>query len=234
MRSSHELFLGPQQLDPRVTGPGGEGPCPLCGKPLFGWIALPPLNGEASVGMPIGGHPDERVIDRCENCGVAVERDRSIDLLAEWEAICRPADGGGSEIAVPNRASLQAAIGVEGWAAVDLSPGRLLLTPRSLELLAEANGESLERTRSPVWGPSQAWMWQTLLNALTFHPNFAREVWAGRLRPANARGRFHFAADAVASLLAAPLVALVSVPLELVAARARRGGELVARAGRRA
>lgn len=234
MLGSDEGFSGTERQHRRVTSSGGEGPCPLCGKPLFGWIALPPLNGDASVGMPVGGHPDERVIDRCESCGVAVERGRSIDLLAEWEAICRPADGGGSEIAVPNRASLQAAIGVEGWAAVDLSPGRLLLTPRSLDLLAEANGASLERTRSPVWGRSQAWMWQTLLNALTFHPNFAREVWAGRLRPANARGRFHFAADAVASLLAAPLVALVSVPLELVAALTHRGGELAARAGRRA
>jgi hypothetical protein len=214
------------------VSPGGEGPCPLCGRPLFGWIKLPPLNGDASVGLPSGGHPDERVIDRCENCGVAVERDRAVDLQAEWEAICRPANGGGREIAIPNRASLQAAIGVEGWAAVDHSPGRLLLTPRSLELLAEANGERLERVRWPLWGRSQGWMWQTLLNGLTFHPNFAREAWAGRLRPANSRGRFHFAADALASLLAAPLVALVSVPLELIASLARRGGEIAARAGR--
>lgn len=211
---------------------GDQGPCPLCERPLFGWISLPPLNGEVIMGMPAGGHPDERVIDRCENCGVAVERDRDVDLRAEWEAICRPAESGGREIAVPNRRSLQAVIGVEGWAAVDLSPGHLLLTPRSLDLLAQANGEQLERLRWPLWGRSQGWMWQTLLNGLTFHPNFAREVWAGRMRPVNARSRFHFAADAIASLLAAPLVALVSVPLELVASLARRGGEIAARAGR--
>lgn len=210
----------------------GEGPCPLCGRPLFGWIALPPLNGEVSIGMPSGGHPDERVIDRCENCGVAVERDRKIDPVAEWEAICRPAEQGGREVAIPNRASLQATIGVEGWAAVELSPGRLLLTPRSLELLAELNGERLERLRWPRWGRSQAWMWQTLLNGLTFHPNFARELRAGQLRPADSRGRFHFAADAVVTVLAAPLVALVSAPLELIAALTRRGGEIVAAVSR--
>ncbi len=210
----------------------GEGPCPLCGRPLFGWIALAPLNGEAIIGIPTGDHPDERVIDRCENCGVAVERDRKIDRVAEWEAICRPAEQGGREVAVPNRASLQATIGVEGWAAVELSPGRLLLTPRSLELLAELNGERLERLRWPRWGRSQAWMWQTLLNGLTFHPNFAREVRAGRLRRANSRGGFHFGADAVVTVLAAPLVALVSAPLELIAALTRRGGEIVASVGR--
>lgn len=210
----------------------GEGPCPLCGKPLFGWIALPPPSADASIGMPTAGDPGERVIDRCESCGAAVERNRKIDLVAEWEAICRPSKEGGREVAIPNRASLQATIGVEGWAAVDRSPGRLLLTPSSLALLAEANGESLERIRWPRSRRSQAWMWQTLLNGLTFHPNFVREVRAGRLRSANSRGRFHFAADMVASALAAPLVALVSVPLELLAALARRGGEIVAGVGR--
>jgi hypothetical protein len=69
-------------------------------------------------------------------------------------------------------------------------------------------------------------MWQTLLNGLTFHPNFAREVRAGRLRPAGARSRFAFAVDSVVTVLGAPLIALVSVPLELIAALARRGGEI--------
>ena len=69
-------------------------------------------------------------------------------------------------------------------------------------------------------------MWQTLLNGLTFHPNFAREVRAGRLRPDSARGRFAYAADLVVTVLGAPLIAIVSAPLELVAALARRGGEI--------
>ena len=84
----------------------------------------------------------------------------------------------------PNRGSLQAAIGVEGWAAMPLARGRLLLTPKSLTLLAERTGHEVDAVRTPVTARAQGWMWQTLLNGLTFHPNFAREVRAGRLRPA--------------------------------------------------
>jgi hypothetical protein len=201
-------------------------PCPLCGQPLYGWIALPPAGSEQSIGMPLAEPGTERVIDRCESCGVAVEHGARVDLAAEWRAVQAPSGNGRPAIAVPNRASVQAAIGVQGWAAIDLSPGRLLLTPRSLELLARRNDATLDRLRWPLWGRQQGWMWQTLLNGLTFHPNFAREVRAGRLRPANARSRLAFAADSVVTVLGAPLIALLSVPLELAAALLRRGGEL--------
>jgi hypothetical protein len=204
-------------------------PCPLCGRPLYGWIALPAARGAATIGMPLGSDPrSERVIDRCEHCGVAVEHGRNVDLTAEWAAIDRTEADGGRGIVVPNRASLQAAIGVEGWAGIDRGPGSLLLTPRSLELLGERTGHQLESVRTPPSLRAQAWMLQTLLNGLTFHPNFAREVRAGRLRPASARSRFAFVADAVVTVLGAPLVVVVSVPLELIGALARRGGEMVA------
>ncbi len=199
----------------------GPGPCPLCGRPLYGWIALTPKAGAH-------GEPGERVIDRCENCGVALGRGREVDPVAEWEAVCRRAENGERRIAIPDRGSLQAAIGVEGWAAIESSPGHLLLTRSSLELLARLNGHRLETCRWPVWGRNQAWMWQTLLNGLTFHPNFAREVRAGRLRVANARGRFAFGIDLVVTVLGAPLVAVASFPMEAIAALARRGGELKA------
>jgi hypothetical protein len=202
-------------------------PCPLCGQPLYGWIALPPEDAEPSVGMPLAhSEASERVIDRCESCGVAVEHGVEVDPADEWEAVQAPGGNGRPAIAVPNRASLQAAIGVQGWAAIELSPGRLLLTPRSLALLAERNGARLEPLRRPLWGRGQAWMWQTLLNGLTFHPNFAREVRAGRLRPANARSRLAFALDSVVTVLGAPLIALLSIPLESIASLLRRGGEL--------
>jgi hypothetical protein len=207
------------------------GPCPLCGQPLYGWIVLPPAGGEVSVGLPLSANPvSERIIDRCEECGVALERGVVIDAVAEWEAICRPAEGAGRAISVPNRASLQAAIGVDGWAAIDLSVGSLLLTSRSLELLARLNGRRLDAVRTPMSRRAQAWMWQTLLNGLTFHPNFAREVRGGRLRPASGRSRLMFAADAIVTVLGALLVAIVSVPLELAAAAFKRGGELNAHA----
>jgi hypothetical protein len=200
-------------VSPELTEPGV---CPLCGQPLYGWVAL----------------ADERILDRCESCGVAAERARPIDLAAEWEAVSGASANGIGRIAIPDRASLQAAIGGEGWAAIDRYPGSLLLTKPSLELLAHHNGHRIESASWRSWGPNQPWMWQTLLNGLTFHPNFAREVRGGRLRAANARSRFAFAIDAVVTILGAPLVALLSFPMEAVAALARRGGELRAEARR--
>jgi hypothetical protein len=159
---------------------------------------------------------------------VAVEQDRAVDLEAEWRAVC-PAGTG--EVRLPNRASFQAAIGVGGWAGFDQAPGSLVLTPRSLELLAERNGAAIESPRTPVTRQGQAWMWQTLVNGLTFHNNFARELRAGKLRAAD-QGLFKFSIDCVVTALAAPLVALVSVPLELAAVVLRRGGEMVGTARR--
>jgi hypothetical protein len=204
--------------------------CPLCERPLFAWVALPIAPNAATVGLPLADDPSrERVLERCESCGVALERDREVELGDEWAAICRAGPDGGREIAIPNRASLQAGIGVDGWAAIDLHSGRLLHTPRSLALLAERNGCGLESPHYPRFGRNQAWMWQTLLNGLTLQPNFARQVRAGGFRPRGGRGRAAFAVDLIVTALAAPLVALVSVPLELFAALARRGGELRAR-----
>jgi hypothetical protein len=208
-------------------------PCPLCGRPLYPWVGLPARGTEPSVGEPLPSAEAERIIVRCESCGLALDRDREVDLGAEWEAVCRPGEHGTREITLPDRKSWQAAIGVGGWTAIDLYPGRLIHTRRSLELLAESNGHDLESISSPWHGPNQPWMWQTLLNGLTFHRNFAREVRAGRLRPRNARSRLRFAVDSVVTVLGAPLVALVSFPLEAVAALVRRGGLMAATARRR-
>jgi hypothetical protein len=187
-------------------------PCPLCGEPLYGWIVVAPPGG------------DERVLVRCENCGTVLERGAEVDLAEEWSAL----RSAGDAISIPNRGSLQATIGLDGWAAIDLAPGRLLVTRRGLELLAERNQASLGDVRTPQRRRSQAWMWQTLLNGLTFHPNFARELRAGRLGPSTAISRPRFFVDLVVTVLGAPLVALVSLPLEAAAAAIRRGGELEA------
>jgi hypothetical protein len=69
-------------------------------------------------------------------------------------------------------------------------------------------------------------MWQTIVNAFTFEENFVRNVRAGTLRPGDRPLRF--AIDAIVSAVAAIPAVLVSAPLELVAAVAGRGGELVA------
>jgi hypothetical protein len=191
---------------------------------MFGWLTLPQADEPATVGRPV--ESEGVVMERCEDCGAAVERGiERVDLEAEAVVLEVRA---GAELAAPNRASLQAAIGGEGWAAIDARPGHVLLTPESMRLLCERTGCSAAQVRCRRLGRNQGWMWQTLINGLTFHPNIAREVRAGRLRPANARGRLTFAVDCVVTVLAAPLVVLVSVPLELAAALSGRGGELVA------
>jgi hypothetical protein len=191
--------------------------CPLCGQALYPWVTPPDTEG------------GERLLDRCEGCGVAVERGAVADLIGELDAISTAEPDGTRWVQLPNRASLQAGIGGEAWAAIDVGDGALIHTPRSLELLAERTGHRVESFGFGMLARNQAWMWQTLLNGLTLHPNFAREAVAGRLRPSTGRGRLAFTVDLVASVLAAPLVALVSVPLELIAVALRRGGLLRAR-----
>ncbi|HSI79504.1 MAG TPA: hypothetical protein VK919_02525 [Solirubrobacterales bacterium] len=212
--------------------PRNEGPCPLCGRPLYGWLTLPAAGEPASVGRRIRPEAGTRVLDRCEDCGVAVERGRPIDHAAELDAISERASDGSLLIDCPNRASLQAVLGGGAWAPLDGLPGRLALTPRSLALLAERTGHRLDGVSFPPLGPGQRWMWQTIVNAFTFHNNFAHHAWARRLRPAGARGRAAFAIDAVVTVLAAPLVAIVSFPLEAIASLANRGGRIVAAATR--
>jgi hypothetical protein len=214
------------------------GRCPLDNGITRLWIGLP--DEKATVGMASPIDPEEEgaerkaeLIDRCDECKVGIVRGPApVDLQAEVEAISSRREDGSLELRTPNRGSLQAGIGGEGWSALGKERGRLLHTPRSLELLAEKTGLAYRGAAFPPWGPSQGWMWQTLINGLTLHPNFAREVRAGRLRPAGARSRFAFWADAVATVLASPFVLVVSVPLEAVAALIKRGGLMVARAER--
>lgn len=172
-----------------------------------------------------------RMIDRCESCGVGIEKGESEpDLAAELLRLQLATDGQDVVLAAENRKSWQGSLGSDGWAALGDWPGRLLLTPRALELLAAKNDLVADRPAFPPWGRNQRWMWQSILNGITIHANFATEVRAGRLRPANARSRLAFFADAVASVLATPFVLVISVPLEALAALAGRGGRMVVRA----
>ena len=202
---------------------------------------MPRVGTGATVGLlsPIdpddpGAERDARLFDRCEDCGTGIERGREpVDLAAELAAVTIADEGGRLLLDAPNRASWQATLGNDGWAAVPESPARLLLSRRGLTLLAERNGAEPDGAGCPPWGRNQRWMWQTLLNGITLHPNFATRVIRGELRPGTSRGAFAFAADCVASALAAPLVALLSVPLEALAALVGRGGRLAGRATRR-
>jgi hypothetical protein len=215
-------------------------PCPACGEPMYGWIKVDSRDQGAVASY---------VVDRCEDCGLGVTREltegavsdgngrppialadlpRSSDPDATLQSAASVLRAGQSaQLETPNRDSLQAGIGGDQWAAIELPAQRLHLSPRSLDLLLERHGLEATRTRQPPFGRSQVWMWQTLLNGFTFHTNFARDVARRRLTPRAARSLPTFAIDALVSTLAALPIALVSVPLELAAVLARRGGELV-------
>jgi hypothetical protein len=75
-------------------------------------------------------------------------------------------------------------------------------------------------------------MWQTLLNLLTFHRDFASEAASGRLRPGTGRGLAAFWIDTVVTVLAAIPTAIIAVMLESGAVIARRGGAIEVQADR--
>lgn len=193
------------------------GRCPACGGPLYPWVQAPAAKAR---------RPETYLVDCCEGCGLALLREADLDGVDLLAGVSPRADGR-LDVGYPNRRSLQAGLGGGRWAALDLPDRQLAPTPRAIVPLLESRGGRVVRVRQPLFGANQLWMWQTLINAFTLHPNFAREVLAGRLRPSTARSRLAFAVDTVASVLGAPLVALVSLPLELAAALLRRGGLLV-------
>jgi hypothetical protein len=198
--------------------------CPACGEPLFGWLLVE--SGED------GSPNDSVVLERCERCRLGVAANLApANSASTLLGFARQIPNGRLELRVANRASVQASLGGRHWAALE-AKRRLYPTPDSLPELAAAAGLQIEELSCARRGRGQAWMWQTILNAFTFHENFARQVRAGTLRPGGARGRLKFGIDTVVTVLAAVPVALVSAPLELFAALLGRGGELVAVARR--
>jgi hypothetical protein len=194
----------------------GSDRCPACGDPLFAWVE--------TEGW---GPREDQVIDRCENCGLAVAReavpgpDAAASVLLGDSADSER--GGRTVITAANAVSLQAWLGAENWAA--LRPGEFGLepTPRAAELLLGRRGLEVRRVRFLV-AKGMASMWQTLLNLLTFHRDFATEAISGRLRPGTGRGRAAYAIDVLVTILAAVPTALLAVLLEGGAVIARRGG----------
>ena len=208
------------------ASPGGAR-CPACGEPLFVWLE--------TEGW---GPREDQVIDRCENCGLAVDRDAvpapdaaAAELLGGSEGNGGPPDEA-AVVRSPNAASLQAWLGAENWAALRPERGAIAPTPRAAELLLARRGLEVTTVRH-LARPGMASMWQTLLNLLTFHRDFAGEALSGRLRPGSGRGRLAYGIDVVVSVLAAIPTAILAVVLEGGAVLARRGGviEISARAG---
>jgi hypothetical protein len=249
-RRRRAVSLG-QGADPAAA------PCPACGEPLFVWLEISTKRvAPASNGLLPTKHPrttashngprEDQLIDRCENCGLAVARDSVPSPDEAADALLEGGERRGERLAVraDNAASLQAWLGAENWAALrDIgrvapasngllptehprttpSHNEIKPTPRAASLLLARRGLEVRRVRH-LAGPGMASMWQTLLNLLTFHRDFASQAASRRLGPSTGRGLAAFWIDAVVTVLAAVPTAILAVLLEGGAVLARRGG----------
>jgi hypothetical protein len=201
-----------------VTLDQGAGPetvrCPACGEPLFVWVE--------TTGF---GPREDQVIDRCENCGLVVVRGEEPSSDRAVERLLSGAERKGPRVSIrfANAASLQTWLGAENWAALRPGGHGVEPTPRAASLLLARRGLEVRRVRH-LAGPGMASMWQTLLNLLTFHRDFASEAASRRLRPGTGRGLAAFWTDAIVTVLAAVPCAFIAVLLEGGAVVARRGG----------
>jgi hypothetical protein len=199
--------------------------CPACGEPLFVWIETD-MKRVAPGGAPSHQGPrEDQVIDRCENCGLVLVRGAVPTPDAAAERLLADGDSRDGRVAIraANAASLQTWLGAENWAALRPGGHGLEPTPRAASLLLARRGLEIRHIRHLV-GPGMASMWQTLLNLLTFHRDFASEAASGRLRPGTGRGRAAFWIDVMVTALAAIPTAFIAVLLEGGAVLARRGG----------
>jgi hypothetical protein len=201
--------------------PGGPR-CPADGEPLFVWVE--------TLGY---GSREDQIIDRCESCGLAVVREAVPSPEEAADRLLSEGEGQGERTAVraENAASLQAWLGAENWAALRPGGRGFKPTPRAAALLLARRGLEVRRVRH-LAGAGMAAMWQTLLNLLTFHRDFAAEAVSGRLRPGTGRGRGAFWIDAAVTVLAAVPTAFLAVILEGTAVLARRGGVIEVQAER--
>ncbi len=206
----------------------GAGPeaarCPACGQPLFVWVE--DIRRVAPIGAPSRNGPrEDQVIDRCENCGLLAARDAAASPDAAAEQLLLGSEPRRERIAIrtENAASLQAWLGAENWAALRPGGTGIKPTPRAASLLLARRALEVRRVRHLV-RPGMAAMWQTLLNLLTFHRDFAAEAVSRRLRPGTGRGRVAYWMDAVVTVLAAVPTAIIAVALESAAVVARHGG----------
>lgn len=184
-----------------------------------------------------GIEPSSRSAAAAAAAGRAVERrtifehrDSGLDAAVLWHVLEHLEDPGGALrrvrgwlapgglvlLGVPNAASLQAAIGGEGWLHWDVPRHRTHFTPRGLEALLRSCGLEPLGTEHMVWEHNPAGMWMALLARAGMAPGLPFHLLKRNARP-RSRDLIPLAAAAV------PLVPL-AVALEVVAAARRRGG----------
>ncbi|MBS1863973.1 MAG: hypothetical protein JSS68_19930 [Actinobacteria bacterium] len=189
---------------PLEAGAGPDNPpCPVCGEPLFGWLAE-----QERLGAPVR---------RCESCGLGVVGG-SAGAAEVRTALERLGDQDRARIV--NRASFSCSLGGAGWAG--LEPGvHYLFTVEAVRRLV-ADRDQVVRRRRWVAGASFKLTWQTLLNSVTFGHNVAlAALGSGQAAPAEERWQRRI--DGLASIVLAIPAAIVAAGIELAGALFRRG-----------
>ena len=200
---------------PLAAGAVAGGPrCPACDEPLFVWIE--------TIGF---GPREDEIVDRCENCGLVCARDRVPANPQEAVERLFPGQGGGIRGRVPNPASFQAWFGAENWAALRPGSSGLGASPDALRRLFEKTQRRSVKIR-PAVASATAAMWQTLINLLTFHRDFALQLASGQLHPSGFKGWSAWVIDLLITVLIAIPTAILAVILELLATAVGRSGVL--------
>ena len=203
-------------VKPGAGAPPGAPDCPACGEPLFVWVE--------TAGY---GPREDEIVDRCESCGLVAARGRvpggPEQAASELLASARRRSADSSTVRIPNPASLQAWFGAENWAALRPGEPGLGMPPKAAGLLFERAGMRMARSR---WAPAIAIasMWQTAINLLTFHRDFAVEAASGRLRPGHGKDLAAWIIDLLISVLVAAPTAIIAVVLETLSGLLGRGG----------
>jgi len=88
------------------------------------------------------GVETEHVVDRCENCHLALEREDAGEALADLiEGVReRVAGHGEATLEVADGASVQAGIGAENWSGLRMPAVPYVLNAKALELLLHPRG----------------------------------------------------------------------------------------------
>ena len=180
----------------------------------------------ASAGRPvreerIEHHRDEG-LDAVVLWHVLEHLDEPAAALATARAWLRP--GGLLLVGVPNIASLQAAVGGQGWLHLDAPRHRVHLTPAGLHALLDDSGFAAGQVHHHVWEHNPAGMWMATLARAGMTPGLPFHLLK---RNATPRPRD------VALLAAGVPLAPVALAVEALAAAAGRGGTIAMEARRR-
>lgn len=157
---------------------------------------------------------------RCEACGLgALSRTGTTsDALADLD---RARNDNGT-FTFTNRASLGAILTSGAWSGLGTDRA-YRFTPESLKRLVSSRDQAVSGSR---WRPMAGFaaMWQSGMNMFTFGHNVALGAF-GRAVKIPARRGWQRGLDAFISVVLAIPAMVIAIPLELVGAVFRRGGE---------